>query len=232
MKRARIPGALCVVSFALFIVIYSTLAKDVAEGYMAWYAMLIGMLFLLPSACFFIISWLAYKGRLPMLISTIVSCGAAALYIPVSLCLVVIVALFCNNPSAPNAPTVNPADYTDRYEITSAVHGIFPEELPTNAENVIFDYAPPFWQGERHMLLMYEADADHLRAVEEKGDFTNLWANDAADREKLRLIMSSYFDTAVAPSAGALVQVSECDACLAVLILPQTNQVAYIYYVD
>lgn len=238
MKKAVIrsiyPGVCAVVSALLFVILYVIIIDDIRGGYLEWEAAVFGITLIFPAVVCFIIARETYYDKISVIASAVYT--TIGLIIVGYVCLVVIFyTAFVFDDTA--SDTSDPMYYSEKYKLVEEVHGIFPEEIPTNAENVIFDYAPPSWQGERHMLLKYEADEAYLNAVEETGEFRSLWEVGKADRKRLRIIMSSYFGVDCTPNDRALVDLITGDetgdsALLAVLILPETNGVSFIYYVD
>lgn len=231
--RAVFPGFLCVESLCLFAVLYAAIIKDVSNGHMKWYALVIGAVFILPSVVFFLLTRKTYLGRISGIRAAVISCVSAVII--GMLCLAILFWIGFNGVKYEY--TTDPADYSEKYELSSVVHGIFPEEIPANAENVIFDYGPPSWQGERHLMLMYDTDDAAISAVEESADFMNLWEIDSEDRKYARILLRSYFDIESAPDDKINIFVVDSkqpkdSTFIAIVTMPNEGKVAYIYYVD
>ena len=233
--RAVFPGVFCVISFSLFAALYTAIAKDVLYGYLKWYVLVIGAVFILPSVIFFFVARQAYLGRISGIKATVICCVISVVF--GMICLTALFWIGFLSDKYENEYTSDPADYPEKYELSSVVHGIFPEEIPANAENVIFDYCPPSWQGERHLMLMYDTDESEIVAVEKTGDFVDLWEVDTENRKKLRILLSSYFGVESTPNDKINVNIiSGVDlrnsTVIAVFTMPELGKVGYIYYID
>lgn len=166
VKKAPFPAAMTMISFVLFVIVYTLLTAGSLEPYY-----LTGLIFSIPFLCFGAITYITATNRLNILASSIIT-GALTLLLGIAMFFVLI--LFGIDTAT--TVTTDPGKYEKALKITgypnSPLTRYFPDELPEHADHISFYYNPAFLQGQENLSLKFESDPASLQ------DYLNLFSPD------------------------------------------------------
>ncbi len=157
LKRAFFPGIAAIISFLFFVIIFYSIIRTVIEP-----DYLIILLFALPFVLFGTIFILTVKDKINETAS-IISTGI--LIIPLAIAIAFIFLFVSIDTATTTTTDIN------RYERVLKLSNLpnhllkntFPDEVPANAENIMFMYHPSFGQGGEAIALKFELDSESIK---------------------------------------------------------------------
>lgn len=190
LKKAPLPARMTIGSFVLFLVTYWLVTAKSIEPYY-----LEGLVFALPFVCFGIITFLTVIDKLKIGTSYIIT------YI---LIIVLGFASVCTFGYIVLDAAVTQTTDIGKYERVLRLTGYpdntlikcFPDKIPSNAKNIVFNYNPAFLQGGENFDLKFETDSDSIKNYIDKFSKQAKWTGKSSDSEaeKNSLFLSA-FDT-------------------------------------
>ncbi len=176
-KTAAFPAVMTLISFVLFIAVYLFVTVTAVEPY--YFA---GLLFLVPSVCFGIITYFTVSGKL----KTAASSGITAAAILV-LGVASLVGFSVLSFQAATTTTTDTRSYGRVLRLSNypenALISCFPERIPEDAKDVVFRYHPAILQGGENYELKFKADSDFLKRKAEEFARKSKWTGKMSDRE-------------------------------------------------
>lgn len=176
-KNAPFSSIMTLISFMLFIGVYWLLTVKSIEPYYFE-----GLIFAVPFVCFGIITLFTVRGKLKLISSSIITgilvflLGFAAIFALV----------FISVDAATNSTTD-----LDKYERVLKMRGYpknslikyFPDKIPDNAKNIVFNYNPAFLQGGENFDLKFNASSDSIKRYTNEFSQKAKWTGKADDSE-------------------------------------------------
>ena len=176
-KKAPFPAIMTIICFALFIAVYLFMTVTAIEPYYFE-----GLLFAVPFVCFGVITFFTVTGKLRIAASFVIS----------SILIVVLglAAVFTFVFIACDAATTETTDIS-KYERVLKLTGYpnnpltkyFPDKIPNNAKNSVFEYNPAFAQGGENFDLKFEADSDSMKNYMDEFSRKAKWIGISSDSE-------------------------------------------------
>jgi len=155
-KKAPFPAIMTIISFFLFIGVYTLVTMKSIEPYY-----LEGLIFAVPFIAFGLITFFTVNGKLKT--------DASSAITGVLIILLGFTSLFAFIYLAVDAATITITDIA-KYERVLKVTGYpnnpliehFPNKIPDDAENIVFSYNPAFLQGGAFWGLRFKTDSDSI----------------------------------------------------------------------
>ena len=196
--KAILPAVMTGLAFLAFLVVYWLLtARSVVP---CWGA---GLLFLFPAAVLRLVTVLTRRGQLSELAGNTFAVLLSVLFLLTSFVLLVVLAF-----RGATHPVTDPALYGRVLRLTEHKHLLtaFPTEIPPEAENVEFFYAPQLMQGAGEWELSYDAPEAEARQTLAEWEAAAIAAIPGADWDAGALLPES-----LRGQAGCTVYVFEAE---------------------
>ncbi len=176
-SKAPFPAIMTIISFFAFVRIYFVLITTSVEP-----KYLEGLIFLVPFACFGIMTFLGAKERYKIASS------------PVSTCLVIIIlgffmlfALIVISFDTATTETKDAGKYQRVLQLSdypdNELIKCFPSEIPNNAKDIVFQYNPAFLQGGEVFLLKFATDIESIENYSKEFSLNSKWVGKPNDSE-------------------------------------------------
>ena len=176
-KPAPFPAIMTLISFVLFVCIYSQVTVTAIEPYYFQ-----GLIFALPFISFGITTLFSAKGKLETVESTIIT--------GILIFVLAIVMLFAYIFMAFDAATSVTTDIS-KYERVLKLTGYpdnqlikyFPNKVPSAAKNIIFRYNPALMQADEVFNLKFETDSASIKNYIDEFSQKAKWIGKSSDSE-------------------------------------------------